>query len=74
MDDAGVLQIFTDANTNASINIIDQQGRKIETVYIGSIVNGGTTFNINTKALTSGLYFLVINSSVGSKTIKFTKL
>jgi N-acetylneuraminic acid mutarotase len=74
VEDAGMLQIFIDENTKATISITDQQGREIKEVYSGDITNGNTTFDINTKALTSGLYFLVINSDEGKKTIKFTKL
>jgi hypothetical protein len=73
VDDAGVLQIFTDENTKATIDIMDQQGRTIETIYSGDISNGGTTFNIDTKALSSGLYMIVISSGEGTKTIKFLK-
>ena len=74
VDDAGVLQIFTSANTNVNIGIFDMEGRAMGLVYSGILNNGGTTFNIDTKALTSGLYFLVINSKGGNRTIKFTKL
>ena len=74
IDDAGLLQIFTDANMNASINIFDMEGRAIGLVYSGILNSGVTTFNIDTKTLTSGLYFLVISSREGNRTIKFTKL
>jgi hypothetical protein len=74
VEDAGILQIYSDANTKATIAMFDEQGRKIETIYEGSLQNGGTTFNINTKALSSGLYMIVVNTSEGRKTIKFTKL
>ena len=74
VDDEAVLQLFSDAETKGIITIMDQQGREIEAVYTGGIANGGTTFNIDTKALTSGLYFITLSSGEGSKTIKFTKL
>jgi N-acetylneuraminic acid mutarotase len=74
VEDAGILQIYSDANTKATIDMIDQQGRTIETIFKGDLSGGDTTFNIDTKQLTSGMYFITITSSMGKRTIKFTKI
>jgi hypothetical protein len=74
VQDAGILQIFTDADTKATIDIVDQQGRKLETIFNGDFSNGSHVFNIDTKPLSSGIYMIIVNSEEGRKNIKFTKL
>ena len=73
VEDEGLLQIYSDANTKVRIDMIDQQGRAIESIYSGDLTSGGTTFTINTKALSSGIYMIIVSSGEGTKVIKFLK-
>ncbi len=73
VQDQGVLQIFTDAETKTNIELTDQEGRSLGSIYTGNLYSGGSTFDIDTKALSSGLYLIVLRSGEGTKTIKFLK-
>ncbi len=73
VQDKGLLQIFTDKTTKVTIDIVDLQGRTLQTFYSGDITNGSNTFNIDTKALSSGLYLIIVNTEESPKIIKFLK-
>jgi hypothetical protein len=73
VEDAGLLEVFTEANIKATISLSDQQGRTIQSIYNGDLSNGRSSFNIDTKALSSGMYFIVVNSDSEKRTLKFLK-
>jgi N-acetylneuraminic acid mutarotase len=72
--DVGILQVFTNANTNVSIQVFDVQGQKMQDVYSGQLSGGDSTFNVDTRTLSSGLYIIQLNAGHGKQTFKFTKL
>ncbi len=69
--DACTLTISSNINTKATIDVIDLTGRNV--LMLSNNVNlfeGLNEFKINTKELSSGVYFIAVNSSTIKKTIK----
>ena len=55
---------------NASIYLTDIMGKRIKEIYQGSIANTEYQFELNTSALSSGIYFLSLQSENGRITKK----
>jgi 1,4-alpha-glucan branching enzyme len=67
-----VLNFETTEDCNASISIIDITGKTLSIVYEGKIKSGENNFELknNTQHLSAGIYYCLINSNKGNKTIK----
>jgi hypothetical protein len=72
--DAGELDIFTDQNTTANVDVLDMQGRILEEMHHGALNAGENKFILNTKTLASGIYTISIKLLDETKIIKFVKI
>lgn len=64
-------------NMNAASNVVievkDMNGRAIASYDLGNQTAGGHTFNVDTKELNSGVYFVSVNTNAGTSTKKLIK-
>lgn len=58
----------------AALHVYDATGRFIETVYEGNLARGNASLDINVQQLTSGTYFIVLETEQGIETEKLVKL
>lgn len=71
-DEDVTLEINNSSKQNVLIEVYDQVGKKINTIYNGDLTKEHYTFNVNpSKSLNKGLYFVSITSDKNTrKTIK----
>lgn len=55
---------------NADISLFDITGKKLKTIYKGNIAQGEHKYNLITKQLASGLYFITLSSESKTRTSK----
>lgn len=59
-------------NANANIELFDLAGRKIQTVFTGMLLVGENKFQLNTQALSSGMYLCKISSDYFEKVVSLS--
>ena len=64
---------FTGMN-NVSVEIYDELGNKLETVYNGSLNEGNYTFEFNTREFVPGAYMILCRTGDKCRTFRFTVL
>ena len=69
--DATNLTIFSNFKTIATVGLYDVTGKLVAIIAKhAEITEGNNIFKINTAELTSGVYFVTIQSSLGKETVK----
>ncbi len=69
--DATNLTIFSNFKTIATVGLYDVTGKLVSIIAKhAEITEGNNMFKINTTELTSGVYFVTIQSSLGKETVK----
>ena len=54
----------------ANVSVIDMTGKTVATVFNGNLAAGAHQFEINVANLATGCYFVQVQTTAGSKTIK----
>jgi hypothetical protein len=55
---------------NVEISIFNPLGEKVKNILSGTVDPGKQTLNINTKSLSTGVYFLVMKTQSGVRSVK----
>ncbi|KQC13492.1 MAG: hypothetical protein APR63_00500 [Desulfuromonas sp. SDB] len=66
------ISIIAEDNCQAQLFIADLSGRVVTTNFEGELVSGENNFRISTHSLSSGNYFLILNTNQGINTHKFS--
>lgn len=64
------LRFYSPNNQTAQVLLKNMLGQNVTTVFNGTLNAGNNTFNIDTEQLKSGIYFIVIENSESSETVK----
>ncbi len=67
-----VLQIQVKQSVNAKIELFDLAGRKIQTVFFGTLLTGENKFLLHVQSLPSGMYLCKISTEYFEKVIPVT--
>ncbi len=68
-----VVTYYSPVADEVTVEVYNVMGKKVSTVYNGSVIDGNTKFNVETSDFAKGVYFIKINNTNGSKTIKLIK-
>lgn len=68
-----IIEIRCLSSENISIDLVNMQGAFLENIFNGKINSGENKIILNTKDLTSGIYFVRITSDKGNDLMKFIK-
>jgi hypothetical protein len=58
--------------SNATVSLIDMTGKTVAAIFNGNLTAGNHQFEINVANLAMGCYFVQVQTSAGSKTIKLS--
>ncbi|HIP36498.1 MAG TPA: T9SS type A sorting domain-containing protein [Crocinitomix sp.] len=67
------ISYYSSIDTDATIEIYNVIGEKVQTVYNGSVSQGPNTFNADLNSLSKGVYFVSIKDVKGTKIVKLVK-
>jgi chitodextrinase len=58
---------------NVEVYVVDNLGRKAAEIYKGHLTEGRHSFNLESTAITTGIYHLVMNGEKGNVLVRFIK-
>ncbi|UBM62228.1 T9SS type A sorting domain-containing protein [Candidatus Sulfidibacterium hydrothermale] len=67
---SSVIQLNLDEKTNVNLSIFDITGKKLKTIYKGSLPKGTYHYPLSLEAFPSGIYFASVGTAYSIKTIK----
>lgn len=70
MSQSGILSFNLPQATQLSVSIFDVTGKKVTTVFEGSLEAGENNLTVNTSSLENGIYLVAISNGTYSKTVR----